>query len=187
MALFVFGAGATRGASYVDPRKHTCLPPLDRDFFTQLQRIGNPKHKTLITDVLKDVIELFGANFDSTMETVFTTLEHTIRMIKTTRENRDFKLQDLEAKRDRLQQSIAAVLEESLTSKKGRSSSLKARECRQHRDFVERVLKHKDTIISFNYDCLLDFTLKRRGSHKWNAHYGYGFNLGPKGGCARIS
>ena len=41
MALFVLGAGATRGASFVDPVKNPCLPPLDLDFYAQLQRIAN--------------------------------------------------------------------------------------------------------------------------------------------------
>ena len=29
MALFVLGAGATRGASFVNPANNPCLPPLD--------------------------------------------------------------------------------------------------------------------------------------------------------------
>lgn len=181
MALFVFGAGATRGASFVDPENFACLPPLDRDFFTQLQRIANPKHQLLVTDVMKDVVELFGPNFDSTMETVFTTLEHTIRMIKTTGESRDFKELKLQDKRDRLEQAIAAVLEESLSRKRGQSSSQRPRRCQYHCDFVFKLLKPRDTIITFNYDCLLDSSLKRAGSQKWNPHYGYGFNLGPRG------
>ena len=42
-------------------------------------------------------------------------------------------------------------------------------------------MKSGDEIVSFNYDCLIDETLKRHGSIKWNARYGYGFVLG-KGG-----
>jgi hypothetical protein len=66
-------------------RKLRVSSTLDRDFYSA-SRIANPKHQLLVTDVMKDVVELFGPNFDSTMETVFTTLEHTIRMIKTTGE-----------------------------------------------------------------------------------------------------
>jgi hypothetical protein len=77
MALFVLGAGATRGASFVDPVKNPCLPPLDADFYAQLQRIRNPKHEETIKSVIEDTVELFGINFQVTMETVFTTLEHT--------------------------------------------------------------------------------------------------------------
>ena len=32
MALFVLGAGATSGASFVNPANNPCLPPLDLDF-----------------------------------------------------------------------------------------------------------------------------------------------------------
>ena len=109
MALFVLGAGATRGASFVKPADNPCLPPLDLDFYAQLQRIKNVKHQKTVRDVIKDTVELFGVNFQVTMETVFTTLEHTARMIETTGENRDFKRSDLDAKKERLMQAIAAT------------------------------------------------------------------------------
>lgn len=181
MALFIVGAGTTRGASFVNPKRFACVPPLDRDFFTQLQRIANPKHQTLVSEVMKDAVQLFGTNFDATMETVFTTLEHTIRMVKATGERKDFEQSDLQNKRDRLEQAIAAVLEESLMRKRGNTSSLKPKRCRLHQKFVSSILQPKDTIIGFNYDCLLDLSLKYRGNRKWNAHYGYGFNLGARG------
>jgi len=178
MALFVFGAGATRGCSFVDPATFACLPPLDRDFFTQLQRVANRKHNALVRAVMRDVVELFGFNFDVTMETVFTTLEHNIRMLKTTGIHWDYNLQQLKEKRDRLEQAIAAVLEESLTENVAGASSLSPRECAYHAEFVAAVVQPRDVLITFNYDCLLDFALKRYGDYKWNARYGYGFNLG---------
>ena len=46
---------------------------------------------------------------------------------------------------------------------------------------MQEVLRPKDRIISFNYDCLLDDALKRQGSGKWCPRYGYGFNLGARG------
>ena len=76
MAVIILGAGATRGCSFVDESKDPSCPPLDGDFFTQLQRISNSKHKKLIQEVMKDTVEIFGSNFNVTMETVFTTLEH---------------------------------------------------------------------------------------------------------------
>jgi hypothetical protein len=44
VAVFVLGAGATRGASFVGLGQDPCLPPLDADFFVQLQRIESDKH-----------------------------------------------------------------------------------------------------------------------------------------------
>jgi hypothetical protein len=183
MTVFVLGAGATRGASFVHPPAahwNPCQPPLDADFYTQLQRIQNPKHSELVTSVLKDTVELFGSNFDVTLETVFTTLEHTIRMIHTTGESRDFKREDLTKKRTRLMQAIAAVFEESLTQRHEDHATRTSRSCAYHQALVA-LLRAGDTIITFNYDCLLDYALQQNGNDKWNAHYGYGFQLGSHG------
>lgn len=186
MRLFVFGAGATRGASFVKIKNNACLPPLDGDFFTQLQRIKNPKHEAIIKNVIKDVTSLFGTNFQLTLETVFSTLENIIRMVKTAGEKRDFRVDELENMRINLLQAIAAVLEESLAinqqqSKKKNKSSLKHQECKFHAELI-KLFNPSDSLISFNYDCLLDDTLKDHGNNKWNAQYGYGFPLRKNGG-----
>ena len=65
---------------------------------------------------MQDVVELFGQNFAVSMETVFSTLEHTIRMLRTTGEYGDFHKDDLTDKRERLKQAIAILLEDSLTN-----------------------------------------------------------------------
>jgi hypothetical protein len=81
-------------------RLNTCrqlvckIADLSLSSLLQLQRIRNPKHEETIKSVIEDTVELFGINFQVTMETVFTTLEHTARMIETTGENRDFKRSD---------------------------------------------------------------------------------------------
>ena len=87
MAVFLLGAGATRGASFVRLTDNPCLPPLDTDFYAQLQRIQNKKHKEMIEGVIQDTVDLFGVNFNVTMETVFSTLEHIKKMVQTTGEN----------------------------------------------------------------------------------------------------
>jgi len=182
MALFVLGAGATRGCSFVNEAVFPCLPPLDTDFFTQLQRVTNDKHQALIKDVMSDVVDLFGTNFRVTMETVFTTLEHTIRMLETTGDNRAFKRADLKSKRERLLQAIAVVMEESLTERRpGGGSSHSPQKCDHHKKLVADILRPRDHVITFNYDCVLDCALREFGSGKWNPRYGYGFNLGSRG------
>jgi len=182
MALIVLGAGATRGASFVNESEDPSCPPLDGDFFTQLQRIRNTKHKQLIDDVIKDTLDVFGPNFDATMETVFTTLEHTIRMLKATRESREFTVDRLKEKSERLRQALAASLEESLTVRGANGESTHAlRECAHHDRLVRDLLRSGDQLISFNYDCTIDDSLQRQGDGKWNAKYGYGFNLGSRG------
>jgi hypothetical protein len=189
MALIVLGAGATRGASFVeDPTtRPICLPPLDGDFFTQLQRVANVKHKDIIDGVLKDVVDLFGHNFRLTLETVFTTIEHTLRVVNATKGTAGWNAGELEAKRVRLKQAIAAVLEESLTTSiaKGKRQGRCHRECAHHEAMVGK-LDVDDAIISFNYDCLVDHVLTQHADGKWNARYGYGLPM-PKGKGSHIT
>lgn len=189
MALIVLGAGATRGASFIDSGadRPICLPPLDGDFFTQLQRVTNPKHKDTIDGVLKDVVELFGHNFRVTLETMFTTIEHTLRVVNATKGTAGWKPDALDEKRVRLQQAIAAVLEESLTlsAVAGKKQGRDHRECDYHKALVDK-LRTADAIISFNYDCLIDHMLKQHGLGKWHARYGYGLPM-PKGKGSHIT
>jgi hypothetical protein len=173
MALIILGAGATYGASFVHDT--VCKPPMDADFFTQLQRVRKDKHQDLIDQVLQDTVELFGVNFKATLETTFTTLEHTRHIITNTGETKSFRRSELTAKRDRLLQAIAAVFEESLCV--GGSKQLKV--CTYH-DVLVDVLQEEDSIISFNYDCTIDDSLRRHGQGKWNPRYGYFLPL-PKG------
>jgi hypothetical protein len=131
---------------------------------------------------MRDVVELFGPNFSVTMETVFTTLENTIRMLRTTGDNRAFKKKELKEQLDRLEQAIAVVFEDSLANKMDDgSSSWTPRSCQYHADFVDKLLKAKDDMISFNYDCVLDYALRAKGDGKWNPRYGYSFKLGSLG------
>src|SRR5688572_14934278 len=114
-ALIVLGAGATRGASFVAQEDYgVCLPPLDGDFFTQAQRIASDKHQDTVSALIRDAVELFGPNFKITLETMFTVIEHTSRMVRAAPVGAAFKAQRLEEMRVNLLQAVAAVLEESL-------------------------------------------------------------------------
>jgi hypothetical protein len=110
------------------------------------------------------------------METAFTLIDQMIRMVATTGEHRDFKRRELEDKKNRLIQAIAAVFEESMCKPQSRVTH----ECNHHKKLVD-MMKNDDTIITFNYDCLIDEALKRHGKGKWNPRYGYGFKLGSRG------
>ncbi len=180
MTVVVLGAGASRGASFVDAAKNPCLPPLDGDFLTQLQRVGDEKHKELINLVIKDVIDLFGVNFNVTLEMLFTTVEQTIRMVKVTREWREWKTEELQKKRARLMQAIGAVVEESLLEHENGRTTRNHERCDYHRKLISS-LEPQDAILTFNYDCLIDYMLRLEGSGKWNPRYGYGFDLGQHG------
>lgn len=174
MTVFVLGAGATRGASFCGHDGAACLPPVDADFYTQLQRIADPKHQDTVTHVVEDTVGVFGNNFDVTLETVFSTIETSIRMVRTAGAGSYYTLDELQEMRTRLLQAVAAVLEESLTSPGGRG----LKTC-DHHDWLVAQLRPGDVVLSYNYDCLLDDSLRRHGGGKWNAFYGYGFAQAP--------
>lgn len=168
MALILLGAGATRGASFVDERarKAKCLPPLDADFFTQLQRIDNPKHHNTIDQLIGIAVGLFGNNFAATLENLFTTVEHEVRMQDLLPNKQSRTAAARAERRPILLNAVAAVLESSLTE--GRRQL----HCEYHKKLVT-ALNRKDSIISLNYDCLIDHTLREFGSNIWNPSVGY--------------
>lgn len=171
--VVVLGAGATRGAEWVDGST-ACLPPLNADFFTQLQRIKATKHQGVISDVLRDVVGLYGPNFSLTLEQYFTQLETLIEMTELLYlKNPRYSRERLENMKKRLLNGVSAVLEESSDVVKGTSRARKS-PCRYHASLVE-ALSPRDTIVSFNYDCVVDYALKESGIGKWSAQYGYGF------------
>jgi hypothetical protein len=117
---------------------------------------------------------VYGPNFNLTLEQYFTQIE---AMLVTARQARvvapEFKPANLLAMRIRLLDALSAVLEESADVSK-QNSPARERPCSYHAAIVE-VLEPQDTIISFNYDCVMDHALRVRGEGKWSAQYGYGF------------
>jgi hypothetical protein len=182
--VFILGAGATRGCSFVNDRKRKghCLPPLDSDFFTQLQRVSSSAHSKRIKELISGIVQWFGPNYSLGMEQVFVHLEHADKMLRHLGRDAGDDHSKLTKLKRNLEQSIAIVLGESLTKvKAGGAGSYELLECDWHDIIVERIAEQRDAFISFNYDCVLDDSLRRKGSGKWNAHYGYCFKLKSKG------
>lgn len=167
--VILLGAGASRGAAFGFPS--SVEPPLNRDFFTQLQRI-TAKHTPLVRRVMQDVVELFGANFNLTLEDYFTQLEFLISTAEGMTTPGSLKLvRDLRQKRDRLMTALSAVLEASTNRAIAGSAS---QGCRYHRVIASR-LRAGDHVISFNYDCVMDDALRREAAGRWSAQSGYDF------------
>src|SRR5260370_2902644 len=176
-AVVILGAGATRGAEFVSKSKGA-LPPLDKDFFTQAQRLSTAKPKELIDKLIKDVVTTFGNNFALTMEGYLTRLEQLSHVLD------DYKFRgrpptnEFVKMRAHFLQVLAALMDEAV----GR-----APKCAFHTRLVER-LSAADTILSLNYDWLIDLTLKRHGHKKCNPTDGYGVSVysnGPRGAVTK--
>ena len=162
-AVVVLGAGATRGASHVGTTPGP-LPPLDADFFTQAQRLTQAKRSDLVRNLVSNAVAIFGSNFQLTMEGFLTQVEQLSNVFE------DYKLQGRPPDnpyrdvREQFLQVLAAVIDEAI----GRVAS-----CDHHKALAAS-LSTRDTILSFNYDPLIDMTLRDCFPLKWNPRLGYG-------------
>jgi hypothetical protein len=166
--VIVVGAGATRAASFPPAFTPECVPPLNADFFTQLQRISS-KHQKLVRAVIADALELFGSNFSLTLEDYFTHLEFLTEAVAISPAGATFANGSLRDKRTRLMGALAAVLEMSTDVAIRRAGG-----CRLHAQLVKQ-LEPKDTVLSFNYDCVFDHALRTNAGGKWSTRHGYAF------------
>jgi hypothetical protein len=120
------------------------------------------------------VLELYGSDFQLTLDEYFTQLEAMITALEAgSSSTAAFKVSQLQTKRTNLLDALSATLEESADVAKTTSVGHK-KPCGYHRSIVE-ALSPKDTIISFNYDCVIDHALRTTGIAKWSARHGYGF------------
>ena len=131
------------------------------------------KHRSLITGVIEDAIRLYGRNFSLTLEEYFTQLSAMLEMVGSAPIVGKFSSASLEAMRSRLLDALAAVLEESADVTLAKSAAVLDR-CKYHRALVD-ALQPGDSIISFNYDCVIDDALRTYGDGKWSAKHGYHF------------
>lgn len=171
-AVIVLGAGASRGASFVEDLPGA-LPPLDSDFFTQVQRLSSAKPRRLVRDLIQDTVRIFGSNFRLTMEGFLTHIEYLSNVFEGYKLNGRPRGNPYPLIREHFLQVLAALLDESI----GREPF-----CAFHSALVDN-LSSADTILSFNYDWLIDETLRRTATSKWNPRRGYGvgaYSLGPK-------
>jgi len=169
--VVILGSGATRGASFVDKEKSPILPPLDADFFSQAQRLKADHSDYSIPDFLESVTQIFGKNAELTMEGFLTQLEHLTVVHK------NFRLKGWPRRspylriREEFLQILAALLENSIGTEP---------HCEYHKKLTE-TLSSEDTVLSFNYDCVLDYNLKQSGQRIWNPIIGYGVPVYAKG------
>ena len=159
--VVILGAGATRGASFVTPWSPN-RPPLDADYFRTLRNSDlNGDRRT------QRLIEFIGAEFGSIeigMEDFYSQASLSGEFIQqipsAKRRHRRF---------DNRLGDFLSLLPEFF------GCSLAGQECVYH-EFLVKSLEANDTIISFNYDCLADRSLRRNGGRRWLPDRGYGFS-----------
>lgn len=159
--VIIFGAGASRGGL----NDQEVPPPLDKDFFDiaiQLVGHGTP---ALAKRVLKDVWQLYGRTNGVGLETYYRELETRAiigEFAKTANQPKDWPKRQKELEELIRRVYIHTTLKG--TSEEPSKSAIHKR--------ILKELKKKDTIITFNYDLVIEESFD--SATLWNPVYGYG-------------
>ncbi|MBO6514607.1 MAG: hypothetical protein JJ974_11640 [Phycisphaerales bacterium] len=175
--VVILGAGATVGTSLRDSMDRP-RPPLDADFFTQIQRLKNMKHVPYVEALLKFCYEEFGPGWSLGMEQFYNYVWYSKKF--RTQKNLEFNVgsklisQDVETV---FKNVLLAVFEESLYGMHSQDP-LKQSTCALH-DAVAQNLQPDDCVISFNYDCVMDCSMVTNSKY-WRSRESYGLDLADK-------
>lgn len=164
-SLIVLGAGASRGASFVhDASCYEARPPLDCDFFSELQRLDKADNvKKNVDELLRFVRREFRVDLSLSMEQFFSQVEYTDRFHNETKIDRGPKILQYQKALDWFYRSLPILLSQTTENKN----------CKYHKQLVTN-LHTNDVILSFNYDCLIDTALRDGAGKRWNPKKGYG-------------
>lgn len=162
--VLIVGAGATRGGleKQSDPP-----PPIDLDFFdiaNQLKGHGTPK---LARRVLKSAWELYGKTTGISLEKYYRDIETRAaigRFAKTANQPKNWQRRQRE-----LEELIRRVYIHTTCDTNRRP--IKPKESQLHRKILAR-LEDKDTVVTFNYDLLIEESFEP--GNLWTPINGYG-------------
>lgn len=158
------GAGASRGASFVDTK--VIAPPLDADFFVQVQRLGNGGLTADERKLLGFVRREFGIGITPRLEEFFTQVETIDRFHTEFHMQRGRITQEYRRQLIVLRKLIPKIFRKAIGSS----------DCQWH-GRIAASLRPRDTVISFNYDCLIDRALQQEGLRRWKPAESYGFPI----------
>lgn len=165
-ANVILGAGASRGASCFD--QTWAQSPLDTDFFDQIDRLKGTSTGKILSELSEFARDEFGVADSIRMEPFFTQLEALNEFHASLKIDRGPRVRAFEKQLEKFPSYLAAIFA-SLRQIAGTQSLT----C-DHHEALAHALRAGDTVISLNYDCLMDEALKSKSGKSWSAHEGYG-------------
>lgn len=156
--LVILGAGATRGASFVQPDVPV-PPPLDADFFQVLQ-MSETGRKHEARELLDHVRATYGPALEVGLETVFNNLDAARVFHSEFALGRGRRLQQPQRLIDHLRVVVPGLLGESISG-----------HCEYHALLAAR-LHVGDAVISLNYDCVMDHALCEHAGFRFDPDRG---------------
>jgi SIR2-like protein len=172
-AVVILGAGSSRGASCF--QKTLLPPPLDADFFSLLEHIKHRnKYLKLLLEFVKDE---FGTSHFPKMEEVFTQLEVLSNFHTNLAIHRGARITKYETQLNNFSKTIAIFFNYIFNMSTNKRDSEPIHQRCDHHNLLASNLHTNDTIIPFNYDCLIDQALKQHAGKSWNPKRSYGISL----------
>ena len=173
-AVFVVGAGATRGAydDLDEENKPKIFPPLDADFFEIASKIRTRGTGKNADKVLKDVHHLYGKVYGIGLETYYREIETRGDIVKFAKSQN--KPKDWDSRKENLDELIRRVLIQTTCKSSGGTKVYSPRESNLLKKMLGTV-ESGDNIVSFNYDTLLEESMAKETN--WNPRDGYGVRV----------
>ena len=169
-ANVILGAGASRGASCFEAA--WAQSPLDTDFFDQLDRLKGLPEANGLADLAEFARSEFGTSDTLLMESFFTQLESLNEFYSELKIDRGPRVRSYQTHLEQFPAYLASVFRALRSIAPDESL-----ECKYHRSLA-RSLRAGDTVISFNYDCIMDAALRDCSGKSWDASSGYGVDVG---------
>lgn len=161
--VVVLGAGATRGAD-LDPVNAVVKPPMDLDFFDMLR--SSSVGRTEDARRLLDLIESEFGSLTISMERFYSQAFLHDLFVSQVPDGKKGRIRRFEMALKYFRRVLPLIFAE----------ALEGRRCRYH-ERLAGALSAKDSLISFNYDCLMDRALGPALRRRWMPASGYGFTI----------
>jgi hypothetical protein len=161
----LLGAGASRAVSYAG--KRPIRSPLDSDFFELLQKVeAKDRDETAVSELIQWILAAHSPVWNS-MERTFYTLHLRAQMQEVL-----FPAEHLDASVKRLLSCFTRAVDTLL--RKAHSTEA----CKHHIKVLEK-LKSSDTVVTFNYDLVVERSLKKLPDIPSFGDWIYGFSPRP--------
>lgn len=170
-AIYVFGAGASYGAFAEEEILPLILPPTDGDFFQVASQIRSRRTGILADRVLRHVHEQYQKTYGVSLETYYREIETRgeIGKIAPTQN----KPKDWEGRQKELNELIRRVLIQTTCTQENNADTYKPLPSKILQKILG-IVKAKDTVLTFNYDTLIEESLGKPSL--WNPRDGYAVN-----------
>ena len=157
--VVVLGAGATRGASFVGGLEGKGpIPPLDTDFFCQLEML---RHESEVEPLMRFCRKEFGPREVVRMEAFFTQIEFANLLLRGLAVGAGHPIEAYAKAQEQFTEAICTLF-----------NTFVQTPC-QHHERLAEMLRSEDTVVSFNYDTVMDAALRDKAANRWAAAQGY--------------